>query len=188
MRSLPPATPLIGLVGRIEPNKGQHLLIEALDQLRSAGVTAQATLIGAIRDPRYYQQLEQQIAQRGLSHLFTYYGTHPDPITLMAAFDLVVLTSEVETFGLVLIEAMRAGVAVVGSRAGGVPEIIEEGVSGLLFKPNCSADLAAQLQRLLTDPRLRQQLAATGERIATARFGVESHYRALLDHYRQLLA
>ena len=97
----------------------------------------------------------------------------------MPAFDVVVLATEMETFGLVLIEAMRSGVAVVGSNAGGVPEIIEDGVSGLLFEPGNAADLAAKLRRYCMDRDLRRRLAAAGKARADSLFALERHYQDL---------
>ncbi|QEP42556.1 glycosyltransferase family 1 protein [Ectothiorhodospiraceae bacterium BW-2] len=181
-------TLLIGLVGRMERNKGQHLFIEAIEQLVQEGQPVHATLIGPAMNLAYQQQLQQQSQRGQLSSCITLFGSHPNPIELMAAFDVVVLTSEMETFGLVLIEAMRAGVAVIGTHAGGVPEIIDDGVTGLLFTPNDVGQLTAQLRRLLDDPPLRQQIAAAGQAKADAEFAEPLHYERLLNHYRQLLA
>lgn len=173
----------IGLVGRIEHNKGQHLLIDALHLLRAKSLRAHVTFIGPVMDNTYLSQIQSQVAQLGLQEDTTFFGSHANPIEIMSAFDVAVLATEVETFGLVLIEAMRNAVAVVGSNAGGVPEIIEDGVSGLLFQPGNADDLAAQLERLCGDGDLRHQLGAAGKARADAHFALERHYHSLKNHF-----
>ena len=133
-------------------------------------------------DAVYFSRIRAQATQLGLQDQVTFYGSHPNPIEIMSAFDIVVLATEKETFGLVLIEAMRSGVAVVGSNAGGVPEIIEDGRSGLLFEPGSASDLADKLERCCTDPDLRIKLAATGKARADELFSVEKHYRQLKQY------
>lgn len=169
----------IGLVGRMEEQKGQHLLVEAVQQLRAGGIPAQAVLVGPAMDEPYQVRLQREIETRGLGEAVTLYGPHKAPMEIMPAFDAVVLATRMETFGLVLAEAMRCGVAVVGSNAGGVPEIIEDGVSGLLFAPEDAAHLARQLERLARDAALRQRLAAAGQARADDLFAEEKHYQRL---------
>ena len=101
------------------------------------------------------------------------------PQHLMQMCDVVVLTSRDETFGLVLIEAMSVGTAVVGSRAGGVPEIIEEGRSGLLFEPENAQHLSEKLAALYLDPERTRALGAEGTRMAAEKFNAGKHYDAL---------
>lgn len=170
----------IGMVGRMEENKGQHLLIEAVQQLRSAGIQAQAILLGPAMDDGYLQRLQHEIDVRGLQEVVTLHAPHPAPMTLMSAFDVVVLATRMETFGLVLAEAMRCGVAVVGTNAGGVPEIIEDGISGLLFRPDDASHLAQQLASLANDEGLRGDLATAGKLRADEIFTEEKHYQNLV--------
>lgn len=169
----------IGLVGRIEDKKGQHLLIEALQILCDHGLAAHATIIGPVMDDAYFSRIQAQVARLGLEENITFYGGHKKPIAIMQAFDILVLATEIETFGLVLIEAMRSGVAVVGSNAGGVPEIIEDGISGLLFDPGNAADLATKIEQYCADRDFRKRLAAAGKARADKFFTIEQHYQSL---------
>ena len=169
----------IGLIGRMENKKGQHLLVEAMRILRDKDLPVHATFIGPVMDKAYFVRLQAQVADLGLQDHVTFFGSHKNPIDIMPAFDIVVLATEMETFGLVLIEAMRSGVAVVGSDAGGVPEIIEDGVSGLLFETGNAVDLAAKLMRFCLDPDLRRRLAAAGKSRADELFSRDRHYRNL---------
>lgn len=177
---------IIGLIGRIEAGKGQHLLIEAIHRLCRQGLSVHGTLIGPVMDASYYSRIQAQVAQLELQNNITFYGSHQNPLEIMPAFDVVALTSKRETFGLVLIEAMRAGVAVIGSEAGGVPEIIVDGVSGLLFKSDDAVDLAFKLGKYVASPELRVRLAAAGKARADVFFCTERHYRDLAKFFRTL--
>ncbi len=99
----------------------------------------------------------------------------------MSAFDVVVLATKQETFGLVLIEAMRNGVAVIGTNAGGVPEIIDDGKTGLLIEPDDAAGLEQCLLRLIQDAQLRESLAKVGKQKADQMFSQEQHYNRLCE-------
>ncbi len=171
----------IGLIGRMEEQKGQHLLVEAVQHLRAAGIPAHASLIGPAMDQPYQQRLQREVEERGLQDVVILHGPHKEPMAVMPAFDAVVLTTRMETFGLVLAEAMRCGVAVIGTNAGGVPEIIEDGVSGLLFAPEDAVHLARQLEHLARNDALRRELAAAGKARADDLFAEEKHYRRLAD-------
>ena len=176
----------IGLIGRIERNKGQHLLIDAIGQLKAKGYGVHATIIGPIMNKDYYDQLQNSVVSLELQKELTFFGSHKNPIEIMASFDIVVLASEMETFGLVLIEAMRSGVAVIGTNAGGVPEIIEHKVTGLMFEPNNADDLTEKLEMLCRDKPTRVQLAKQGEETADKKFSVEKHYDELIHYFASL--
>lgn len=170
----------IGLFGRIEQGKGQHVLVDALAELVSAGEDVGVVLVGHIMDQAYFDALMASVQARGLAERVHYYGFHEAPPSVMGCLDAVVLATAAETFGLVLIEAMRAGTVVLGTDAGGVPEIIEHDRTGLLFPPGDSAALAAGLRRLIHDPALRRRLAQAGQAEAAERFDEARHYQALL--------
>jgi glycosyltransferase involved in cell wall biosynthesis len=173
---------LIGLFGRIKHYKGQHLLLEALARARAEGLPMHGLIVGRAMEDDYLAELKARSAREGLPVTFKDFVDGPQ--ALMQACDCVILTTVEETFGLVLVEAMRAGVAVVGSDRGGVPEIIEQGVSGLLFASSDAEDLYRQLVRLQQDAALRQRLAAAGKSRADTLFAEADHFPAL----RQRLA
>ena len=169
----------VALFGRVEPGKGQHLLVEAVRRLRAQGLDVRAALVGHVMDRAYVDGLKAEVARAGLHDAVVFRDFIPEPQRLMGCFHAVVLASREETFGLVLPEAMRAGVAVVGSRAGGVPEIIDHERTGLMFESGDAGDLARCLERLARDPALRGRLAAAGKAEADARFSEEAHFRRL---------
>ena len=172
----------VGLFGRIEYGKGQHLLVEAISTLILEGAKIQAAIIGHVMDQSYYENLNTAVAKAGLDMKIRFCGFHPDPTLVMGCFDVVVLTSYSETFGLVLPEAMRAGTAVIGTNSGGVPEIIQDGFTGLLFSPGNSKELAACLQKLMDNSELHKQIAQQGKVFADTNFSEETHF-TLLNNY-----
>jgi glycosyltransferase involved in cell wall biosynthesis len=172
----------VGLFGRIEHGKGQHLLIDAALQLLNNGVEVQVAILGHIMDQDYYEKIKQKVIDVGFYNKIHFAGFHPDPTSIMGCFDVIVLASKAETFGLVLPEAMRAGTTVVGTNAGGVPEIIQNGETGLLFSPGKADELAECLNKLINDPELHQRLAKSGKVFADENFSEEKHF-ASLDHY-----
>jgi len=172
----------VGLFGRIEPGKGQHILVDATLKLIGKGMQIQSAIIGHIMDQSYYEKLQQKVIESGSDDKISFAGFHPNPTSIMGCFDVVVLASEAETFGLVLPEAMRAGTAVIGTNAGGVPEIIQDGETGLLFSPGKSDELAACLEKLINNPELLKRLAENGKVFADENFSEEKHF-ATLDQY-----
>ena len=100
----------------------------------------------------------------------------------MQICDCIVLTSYEETFGLVLPEAMRAEIAVIGSRAGGVPEIIDHETTGLMFETRDALNLCQQICKLHSNPQLKNQLAQAGKKKADILFNQETHFAKLEQH------
>jgi len=170
---------VIGMIGRIEPYKGQHVLIDALKLLKEQKMTLRVAMAGPIMDQQYFQQLLQQIENNGLSSVVKYLGVTQEAEKVMSCCDVVVLTTYCETFGLVLVEAMRAGTAVIGTNAGGVPEIIRHGETGLLFEPGNAEQLADCLLDLFLDPSKRETIAQSGKQFADKMFDETTHFKQL---------
>ncbi len=167
------------LFGRIEYGKGQHLLIEALARLAVRNMNINATFVGQVMDDDYFKKMKRTVKKYRLDERITYLGFVDNPMAVMPCFDVVVLLTYCETFGLVLVEAMRAGVAVIGTNAGGVPEIIEHEKSGLLVPPGNSDALASTLSRLYKNEGLRKKLAVSGKKKADREFNSELHFSKL---------
>lgn len=148
----------VGIVGRIEEPKGQHIVLEAVKRLHQNGIDAKALIVGHAMDEGYLQKLQNDYADIALFTGFT-----KEAQTLMQLCDVMVLATENETFGLVLIEAMMCGVCVVASSSGGPLEIVDDGVNGLLFKTFNSGDLAEKLTLLYRDSVFRQAFADAGK-------------------------
>lgn len=173
----------VALFGRIEHAKGQHLLVEAIATLVTQGLDVGAAIIGHPMDAVYYDRLKQTIRSRRLDKHIAIRGFVDNPITIMNCFDAIVLATYCETFGLVLLEAMKAGAAVIGTNAGGVPEIIEDGVTGLLFEPGDAPGLAQAVARLYRDAGRARQMAARAKANAERRFSEARHFERLAAIY-----
>jgi glycosyltransferase involved in cell wall biosynthesis len=175
------STFLVGLFGRIKHYKGQHLLVEAISRALGEGADVAALIVGHAMEPDYLARLKQQVKEAGLEHRILFRDFVEQPQRWMQACDTVALTTVEETFGLVLVEAMRSGVAVIGSDRGGVPEIIEHEKSGLLFRSEDADDLFWQLKRLWSDRAFCAQLALTGKARSDELFDEDLHFPALYN-------
>jgi glycosyltransferase involved in cell wall biosynthesis len=171
----------IGLLGRLSEYKGQHLLIEAVGRLREEEIIINAWIVGAAFEVSYKGRLEKMVQEMNLEEQIHFMDFYDNPIELMSCFDCVALTTKNETFGLVLIEAMHAGVAVIGSNEGGVPEIIDHEKTGLLFESWNSDALAIAIRRLYEDEAYRKQLALAGQSKAREKFDLENQYQKFLE-------
>ena len=176
----------IGLLGRISEYKGQHLLIEAIEKLQWQGILVQAWIVGAAFEQDYLEKLQQMVTEKKLTDQIHFLDFYEPAIELMSCFEAVVLTTKNETFGLVLIEAMQAGVAVIGSNAGGVPEIIDHGKTGLLFDTWNSDSLAEAIRQLYENKDLRHRLAEAGQKKAQSHFQLETQYGKVLEVFKHL--
>lgn len=146
---------LVGSVGRMHPVKGFDVLVEAFALFRTARPDSRLLLVG---DGAIRGEIEAQVARLGLREQVTFLGDRNDVADLLAGFDLFVLASRWEGIPVVVLEAMAARVPVVATAVGGTPEVVEEGVTGLLAPAEDAAALAAAMVRLAGDEALRTRL------------------------------
>ncbi|ADR34790.1 glycosyl transferase group 1 [Sulfuricurvum kujiense DSM 16994] len=166
----------VGMVGRINEAKGQHLLIEAVARINDPSV--HAYFVGHEMKKGYTDQLRAMAEKLGVGERIHFLGFMKNPHHFYQACDAVVLASKRETFGLVLIEAMQVGTAVIGSNSGGVVEIIDDNETGLLFEALNSESLAEKIA-LLKDEPLKHRLAEAGRIKAEKVFSNEKQFEAL---------
>ncbi|MBL8724378.1 MAG: glycosyltransferase family 4 protein [Planctomycetes bacterium] len=176
MRTDPGAELLVGILGRLDPQKGHEVLLRALATLRAPWrlvvVGGEAFAAGMPRVRGYAEQLRRLAAELGIDGRVSLLGHRTDVPELMAQLDVVVVPSVgTEAAPRAIAEAQAAGRAVVASRIGGVPELIAHGSTGWLVEPNQPAALATALQQLAEQPEQRQRLGAA------ARAFAERHYR-----------
>jgi glycosyltransferase involved in cell wall biosynthesis len=165
-----PAAPIVGCLGSLTPHKGQGVLLRAIEHLPPDRPLPTIVFIG---DGPERSTLETLVATLGRRPRVLFLGERHDARSLLPAFDLVVVPSLArEGFGLAAIEAMDAGIPVIASRVGGLPEVVEDGRTGLLVPPGDSAALAEAMTRLLERPETRRSFGAEGHR------RVEQHFRA----------
>ena len=158
-------------VGRLVPEKGHALLLEAMRILRDSGVDARLTIVG---DGPLRTVLEAEAAAGGIADRVDFTGAvGQDRIReLYRANDVFCLSSFAEGLPVVLMEAMATGLTVVATRIMGVPELVEDGVSGLLCAPGRADELAAALERLSEAPDLRRRLGEAAREKVGEEFNV----------------
>jgi glycosyltransferase involved in cell wall biosynthesis len=177
---LPADAQLVGVVARLEPEKGHATLLAAWPEVVRRCPTAYLLIVGegSQRGP-----LEASARALGIADRVVFTGRRDDVPAVTAALDVAVLPSYREAQGLVVLEAMALGRPVVASNVGGIPEMIDDGVSGLLVPPEDPAALAAAIVRLLTDHPFADLLARRGHDLVHERFCVELMVRAIEDLY-----
>lgn len=171
----------VGIVGRIEEPKGQHILLQAVQELVNNGIDAKALVIGAAMDEAYLKKLQNDYVD-----IAVFTGFTREAQTLMQLCDVMVLATENETFGLVLIEAMMCGVCVVASNSGGPLEIIDDGTNGLLFKTFDASSLAKKLVMLQKDGTMRATFATAGKAKVLEIFENGKQFEALKKVFERL--
>ncbi|HSZ14980.1 MAG TPA: glycosyltransferase [Solirubrobacteraceae bacterium] len=161
----PPGVPVVGLVGRLEPWKGQDRLLHAQRLLHERGHRIHTLIVGGdayALSTVYAESLPALAARLGLAREVTLTGQVPDAGPYIRRMDILVNASDPEPFGIVMLEGMARGVAVVGVNGGGAAEIIEDRRTGVLARSGEPVALADALEALLSSPELRASVASEG--------------------------
>lgn len=167
------AAPLVGVFGRLHPWKGQHVAVDALARL--PGVHAIIVGDALFGEEAYVHALREQVRARGVADRVHLLGFRTDIPTLMRSVDVVLHTSVApEPFGRILVEGMLARRPVVAARAGGTPEVVVEGETGLLVTPGDDAAIAEAIAGLLAEPGRRNQMGRAGRERARRFFHVDT--------------
>jgi glycosyltransferase involved in cell wall biosynthesis len=182
---LPKGAPVIVNVGALVPHKGQTFLVEAMARVRQRLPDVRLVIFG---EGQLRHQLEQQIKDRGLAKHVVLAGFREDVLTLTKSADLFVMSSVTEGLGSTVLDAMAMGLAVVGTRAGGIPEAVVHGETGTLVPPGNADALADAIVTLLGDPAARQRLGEAGRERVRAEFGVDKLVDGTIAAYDALLS
>jgi glycosyltransferase involved in cell wall biosynthesis len=178
-------SPEILTVGRTVPVKGQSLLVDALGELSRRGVEARLTIVG---DGPQLPDLRAQAQRAGVADRVTFAGAvgQHEIRSHYERADVFALPSFAEGLPVVLIEAMATGLPVVASRITGIPELVEEGASGLLTVPGRDDELLGALERLLTAaPERRAEMGRAGRRKVAAEFDLDRTAQQLLAVFEE---
>lgn len=175
-----PNAQIVGVVARLEPEKGHPTLIDAWPQVLRGIPDAHLLVVG---EGSRREALEAQVADRGIGDRVTFTGRRDDVPAVTAALDVAVLPSYREAQGLTILEAMALSRPVIASNVGGIPEMVEDGRTGLLVPPHDPEALARAITRLLTDHAYADMLAKGGHDLVHERFCVELMVSAIEDLY-----
>lgn len=186
---IPAGAPIVGVVARLEAEKGHPTLLEAWPAVLGAAPGAHLLVVG---EGSQRELLEAQASSLGLldgrSSSITFTGRRDDVPAVTAALDVAVLPSYREAQGLSILEAMALSRPVVASAVGGIPEMIDDGRTGLLVPPHDPGALAAAIIRLIADPGAAARIGRAGHDLVHERFCVEQMVRAVETIYDEAVA
>jgi glycosyltransferase involved in cell wall biosynthesis len=176
---------LVGIVGRIFPIKNHALFLESAAQISALEPAARFVIVG---DGVLRPALEQQARRLGIADQVLFTGWRRDLARIYADLDLLVVSSDNEGTPVSAIEAMASSCPVVGTRVGGLPDLIEDHKSGRLVPPRAPEELTDAVFSLLQDPQMARQFGKNACDSVRHRFTVQRLLRDMDDLYTQLLA
>jgi glycosyltransferase involved in cell wall biosynthesis len=177
---------VVGIVGQLTPRKGQQELIRAFAAAQQELPQSKLLIVGASlfnRDEEYANDLQEMIAELGLTASVFITGARNDIAAVMQALDLLVVNSKTEPFGLVALEAMAARVPVLAAISGGIPELIDHSQNGWLVAQGNEKELSRALVELGQQPALRRRLGRCGKSVVFGRFSIERYVDDLQSFY-----
>jgi glycosyltransferase involved in cell wall biosynthesis len=182
---LPHGAPIVGNVAALVPHKGQRYLIDAAHLVVQHAPDTRFVILG---EGELREHLEKQVHEHHLEKHVLLPGFRTDVLGCIKAFDLFVMSSVTEGLGTSLLDAMAAARPIVATTAGGIPEIVEDGVNGLLVPPRDARALADAILRALRDADLRRRLGDAGFARVNERFTVERMVAQTAAAYEQIVA
>ena len=181
---LAPGAPTIGNIAALVPHKGQRYLVDAAAVVVRAIPDAHFLIFG---EGELRQALTRQIKHLGLEHRVSLVGFRPDILALLKGLDVFVMSSITEGLGTSILDAMAASKPVVATTAGGIPEAVADGVTGLLVPPHRADALADAMLRLLRDEALRRRMGEAGLARVRALFSVDRMIDGTLAVYERVV-
>jgi glycosyltransferase involved in cell wall biosynthesis len=179
---LPRGAPIVGNVAALVPHKGQRHLVAAAARVVRTVPDTRFLIIG---EGELHDALARQIKSLGLERHVHLTGFRGDVMGLQKSFDVFAMSSVTEGLGSAMLDAMACAIPIVATRAGGIPEAITDGASGLLVGAQDEGALAAAIVRLLKDPELRRRLGAAGRQRVVDEFSIEKMVRDTLRVYEE---
>ena len=179
---------LVGCVGQISSLKGQDYLIKAVPLVLKKIPSTKFLLCGEVRRERDKGKIESLVEKLGVRKNIIFLGWREDLPIVYSSLDVLAFPTLKEAFGRAAVEAMACEVPVIATRVGGVPEIVEDGKTGILIPPQTHIQLADAIIKLLQDSKMRKNMGKEGRKRVQKNFniaktvnGVENIYSALLS-------
>jgi glycosyltransferase involved in cell wall biosynthesis len=182
---IPAGAPVIGSLSVLRRDKGFQHMIAVLPQVAAEVPDVVYLVVG---DGEYRAALEAAAAEHGVADRVVFAGSRTDVPRVLAACDAFVHPTYIDALPTVLAEAAAAGLPMVASRVGGVPEMCIDGRNGLLIPPGDEAELAASCLRLLREPGLAERMGGQGREVARERYDIRTQAARLCDLYRRAMA
>lgn len=188
---LGPDQPVVGIVAKLRRQKALDVLIRAVPLLREATPSVAVLIVGGpavgVKEGEE-ERLRGLTRDLGLSDELRFLGDRSDVPDLLDLFDVAVLCSDYEGSPLSIMEYMEAGKPVVATRVGGVPDLVEDGVTGLLVDPQDPDGLASAIVSLLRDPDRAARMGRAGRELRRRSFSIEGTVRRVEALYQELYA
>ena len=188
--AIDPAASCLAVIGSISRQRGQDVLLEALPSIREHVPGVRVLMVGdphpRAADMAYRRELAELAGRLGVAEQVVWTGAVDRIADVYAAADAVVNPTRRESFGRVAAEALVARTPVVSTRVGGVPEVLRDGVDGLLVEPDAPAALAAAVVRVLVDRDLAARLVSAGAERVSREFSPERSLAGFADAVRVL--
>jgi glycosyltransferase involved in cell wall biosynthesis len=169
----------LGVIGKIYPGKGQKEAVLALDLLKRRRPDVRLLVVGEVKDRRYAGEVRETVRRLGLEKDVIFPGFREDLSGILALLKVLILASTVDSLGRVGLEAMAAGTPVVAVAAGGLPEVVIDGRTGVLVKSADPARIAEGAARVLDDPELARAVAEGGRRFVEENYPLEGQVRKI---------
>lgn len=188
---LPLKAKMMGIIGRIDPLKGQHIALEAFLKIAETYPDLHLLIFGesTLHEGNDYEKKLHESSSHSPYHDRIHFRPYSKRVQLFYhAIDLFLLCSKGETFGTVTIEAMSFSKPVIATNSSGSPEILDGGQCGLLFEPENAQDLALAMKKMLDDPELAKSLASLGRKQFERKFSSKSSVDTLERVVQQMLA
>lgn len=177
---------LVTVVASLMQNKGHALLLQAFQRACRDNQRLRLLIVG---DGPLRKQLEADVSRRELDRTVAFAGIRADVQKLLHVSDIFILPSiEREGLGLALIEAMAAGLPVIGTNLGGIPEVVHDGVNGLLVSPGDVTGMADAITKLAHSPEMRRRMGDEGQRMYKEKFTTARMVRQIARLYENLHA
>lgn len=184
--------PLIGMIGRFQKIKGHHIFIKMAAEIIKTYPKAHFMIVGSevfedVKEAEYGREINGLIKNNGLDEKIVLTGFRYDIPQILKALDVLVIPSEVETFGMVVLEAMAAGVPVVSCAKGGPREIIKDGENGFIINDQTLSELAQRVIFLIENPQIRKTMGLNGMRHVAAHYQIGNQVEKIESLYLSLL-
>jgi len=185
--AIPPDSLVVGYVGWLIPIKGVTYLVKAMAEVVQRHPNSLLVLVGKGDEKGEEEiKLKEQVENLGLADNVRFLGWRSDVDEIMGCFDIFVLPSLNEGMGRVLVEAMSAGLPIVASRVGGIPDLVKHGENGLLVPPANAGALEQAISDLLSDKSRRKHMGETGKKMCHP-YSVEAMVEKIDDLYSRLV-
>ena len=189
--AFPGESPLVGFVGIFRPEKGIEYFLEMAKLLHRSDPTLRFVAVGGeslVQDRGWLDKMKQHAERLGLADVVRFTGPRSDIPEIMRSLTVLVVPSLNEGFGRVIIEANAVGTPVVGADTGGIPEVIEEGITGRLVPPKDPEAMAEVVKEILSSPDWRARVEATAPQRVRERFSPTAQVRKIEEIWNRALA